>query len=477
MDFSLTDTIVAVATPLRGGIRGVLRLSGPATLDCLRPAFTGPEGWDQSPTSHCWSGTLQLNPYPATSTAAETSARSVSPTIGLPGTLYVWPTRASFTRQPSAEFHTLGSPPLLEAALETLCRCGARLAQPGEFTLRAFLAGRIDLTQAEAVLGVIDARSDHQLRSALDQLAGGLAKPLHRLRDQLLNLLADLEAGLDFVDEDLAFISPARLLAELTESHAEVDRLATQLSEKQLAADSGTVVLYGRPNVGKSTIWNQLAGEGRAIVSDRPGTTRDYLVARVRHGQIPWVLVDTAGVDTPDQLDAAAHHAQTQTHHVTTRAVLKLLCLDASRPLDDWEVAELRRDDPQRMIVVNKTDCQPLETWRRCTQIDVSPDLAISGLSADAAARIAAAVERRLMSSVPDEPLAAVASTAARCRESLALAAQRLAEAQVWAERRAGDELVAAAVRASIDALGQVLGAVYTDDLLDRIFSRFCIGK
>ena len=198
---SLDDTIAAIASPPGGGARGIVRLSGPGLRACLeecfRPSPPAPLATLTRPTAVpglCWLRGLAAP---------------------LPGELFLWPGKRSYTGQPVAEIHTLGSPPLVEALLRTVCAAGARLAEPGEFTLRAFLAGRIDLTQAEAVLGVIDAADPGQLRAALVQLAGGLARPLHRLRDELLDLLADLEANLDFAEEDAPPLPPGQLLARL----------------------------------------------------------------------------------------------------------------------------------------------------------------------------------------------------------------------------------------------------------------------
>src|SRR3954454_5157463 len=196
MAFDLDDTIAAIATASGGGLRGIVRISGPKSVE-IAAGFMGAELSESLPT--CRRATMHLPRE-----------------LGLvPMTLYLWPTTSSYTRQPSAELHLPGSPPILEAGLEAVCQAGARLARPGEFTLRSFLAGRLDLTQAEAVLGVIDADSRQELESALAQLAGGVARPLRALREQLLDLLAQLEAGLDFVDEDIEFIAAAELKRQL----------------------------------------------------------------------------------------------------------------------------------------------------------------------------------------------------------------------------------------------------------------------
>src|SRR3990172_2764488 len=194
MSYPLDDTIVAIASPPGGGARGILRLSGPDVRTCLAKVFRADDGrqWPAITRASVTAGSLLLE----------------GPIAPLPCDLYLWPNRRSYTGQPTAEIHTFGSPPLLEAALGALCRSGGRLAEPGEFTLRAFLSGRLDLTRAEAVLGAVDAADSAQFDVALAQLAGGLADPLYRLREDLLDLLAHLEAGFDFAGEDLPFITP-----------------------------------------------------------------------------------------------------------------------------------------------------------------------------------------------------------------------------------------------------------------------------
>jgi tRNA modification GTPase len=380
--------------------------------------------------------------------------------------------------------HTFGSPPLLEAACRTLCEAGARPAEPGEFTLRAFLAGRIDLTQAEAVLGVIDARGQLELRAALAQLAGGLAAPLASLRESLLELLAHLEAGLDFVEVDIAFITAEELDSQLAAAEEKVRRVAAQMVGRSRSGDEPRVVLGGWPNVGKSSLLNALAGAEAAIVSDLPGTTRDYVGVRTRLDGLECRLIDTAGVDVSlgdethndgeagDKAVAAAvaRAAQSRTEQQAGDADLVLFCLDASRPLNDWERGELTASpNTARLCVLTKSDL-PRRSDLHTEAISTSSR---SGAGLDALRR---AIRRELEISLASDA-ARVAATALRCRESLRLAAEGLARARDLACHELGEELVAAEVRAALNELGQVVGAVYTDDLLDRIFSRFCIGK
>ena len=462
MLYDLRDTIVAVASPPGGAARGIVRLSGPRVVDLMAAAVDGLGPAEtlvaRGPATH--RGTLRLTRW----------ARD------LPALVYLWPTWRSYTRQPAAELHTLGSPPLLSAAVDEFCRHGARPAAPGEFTLRAFLAGRIDLTQAEAVLGVIDAHGEQQLAAALAQLAGGLAGPLSALRESLLDLLARLEAGLDFAAEDIELITAGEIAAELAAAAGQVESVATQIGSRGESSDVVRVVLVGRPNAGKSSLFNALAGT-LAIVSDQPGTTRDYLTARLDFGGVPCELVDTAGVESAG--DGLASRAQSQSRSQAARAQITLLCLDSSSSPDavQHELSAAAERSGQ-IVVFTKHD---LSGWRGSKIPADFSRLATAVVETSVrTGRGMDALRRQigeLAQSVTVGDGSSVAATAARAAHSVRAAAEALARARTLNDRHQGEELIAAEVRLALDELGKVSGAVTTDDVLDRIFSRFCIGK
>jgi tRNA modification GTPase len=459
----LDDTIAAVASPPGGAARGIVRLSGPGLRTCLEDCFR--------PAPH-----VSL-PVLARPTAVPGFCWAAGIAAPLPCELYLWPGRRSYTGQPVAEIHTLGSPPLLDALLHTVCAAGARPAEPGEFTLRAFLAGRIDLTQAEAVLGVIDAADPAQLHVALTQLAGGLARPLHRLHEELLNLLAELEAGLDFADEDLPLISADELLARLDEAAAAVAGLLGQMASRQETGDLVRVVLAGPPNSGKSSLFNALAGAA-ALVSDQPGTTRDYLTAELDLDGVRCELVDTAGIGaaqtSPDFVSGdSCTVAQAVSRQQQQQADVRVICLDASRPAADWDRPEpLAAGAGQQILVLTKIDLPGPGPGPRP---EISPP-AIPTSSRTGAGLVALRAELRrcVLASRGGQ---SVAAPAARCRQSLSLAAECLARGRQLVVCKAGEELTAAEVRAALEEIGKVAGVVHADDVLDRIFSRFCIGK
>jgi tRNA modification GTPase len=470
--FSCDETIAAVASAAGGAARGIVRLSGPDVRACLDRCFqpSDVQGWAEAARPTVFAGYLAL---------ADGRAR-------LECDVYFWPGTRSYTRQPAAEVHTLGSPPLLEAVLAKLAACGARPARPGEFTLRAFLAGRIDLTQAEAVLGVIDAADGRQLADALEQLAGGLAGPLHALRGELLDLLAHLEAGLDFADEGIQFITPQALGAALAQATGQVTELLERMTGRTHVGETARVVLVGAPNVGKSTLFNALAGRDAALVSPLAGTTRDYLVAPLDLGGLRCELVDTAGHDPVcgDELSAAAGVAASRQ---AGQADVQIFCLDATRLPSIWEQGQLvGQPRTARLVVWTKADAEDInaiQQGRESIKRLPSPFLAglddrlcVSALSGTGLDRLRSRL-RQTLAELQSPDCRAVAGTAARSRASLVAAAEALSEAQELVASAAGEELVSAELRIALQALGEVAGTMYTDDVLDRIFSRFCIGK
>ena len=472
--YHLGDTICAIASAPGGAARGIVRLSGSGVLGVVEACF-------RADSSQCLGDSTRPSVVAGAILLPGPSARGACES--LPAEIYFWPTERSYTREPVAEIHTLGSPPLLAALLAALCAAGARPAEPGEFTLRAFLAGRLDLTQAEAVLGLIDADGGRQFEVALAQLAGGLARPMAALRESLLDLLAELEAGLDFVEEDIEFISQAELRDRLGDAARAVAELAARMSLRTEVAETFRAVLIGWPNVGKSSLFNRLsAGAPASLVSDVPGTTRDYLVAwldEARGGVARRCqLIDTAGVESSRAADSPGGMAQRSAGQQADAADVLVVCLDSTRPLNTWEQSQIATAaERPRLLVLTKCDAP------RGLRVDGFDPLAsadtileTSALSGTGLEALREAIQALAACGSPGEG-SVVAATATRSRESLRLAADALARAAAANSQRLGEELIAAEVRLALAEIGKVVGAVYTDDILDRVFSRFCIGK
>jgi len=458
-------TIVAIASAPGPAARGIVRSSGPEALVVLAKIFSPADAapLDEPSAPHVVRGTLRLVDFP-----------------GLSAEVLIWPTARSYTRQPLVEIHLLGSTPLLSAVLAEMCRHGARLAQPGEFTLRSFLAGRLDLAQAEAVLGVIDARDADDLQAALDQLAGGLSRPLAALREALVELLAHLEAGLDFVEEGIRFISREEIQKQLDEAGAIVARITEQLTGRDRRDALPVVVLTGSPNVGKSSLFNALAEGTQALVANEPGTTRDYLTARFDLDGVGCLLTDTAGVE-PDVATGQAISDQAQQLGARQRrhSDTQLLCLDATRPLNAWERQALSANPAMpRLVVLTKCDAGgEVESKREelASVGFVGITLATSAKTGQGLTPLRQALRTTLAQT--NRGSSATFWTADRCRESLRGAVDALVRAAELNRTAAGEELIGAELRGALDELGAVVGVVYTEDILGRIFSRFCIGK
>ncbi len=436
------DTITALSTPAGPGARAIVRISGPASTAVLARLFTASQ---------------PLVPGQRALLSGHLCLPGLAP---LPADVYYWAAPHSYTGQDLAEIHMLSSPPLIEFLIAQLLQSGCRAAQPGEFTLRAFLAGKLDLTRAEAVHAVIESGSRDELKHALKQLAGGMARPLQELRDDLLNLLADVEADLDFADEDIRFVQQEEMLHRLGKALAQVTLLGKQIHQRGLAERVFRVVLTGRPNAGKSSLFNALAGAD-ALVSPVPGTTRDYLVRRLHLGEALIELIDTPGWQA--ELGTIESQAQRLAREQTEQADLLLLCLEAGNPLTPEEETMCRQPHPPVLAIATKSDLVN-------PQNDITATSAVTGVGLDSLRSLLGERAQRLK-----QP--ALAPSLSRCRHHVESCLEQLRRAHGIVLFEEQPELLALELRGALEQLGEMVGIIYTEDLLDRIFSRFCIGK
>lgn len=439
------DTIAALSSATGSGGRAILRLSGPQAFP-IAAALAG--------IASCFN--------PATRFHREATLRLPGLHSPLAVALSLWPGPHTLTGQDLVEIHMLAAPPLVELLLAELFKAGARAAQPGEFTMRAFLAGKLDLPRAEAVLGVIEANSRDELKQALEQLAGGVSGPLREVREDLLNLLADVEAALDFADEDIQFVEEGTLLTRITKALALLTNLRRRLEQRAVSGRVVRVVLAGRPNAGKSSLFNALSLSSTALVSPEPGTTRDYLTRRLMIDEVILDLVDTAGWHPAK--GTIESQAQDLRHEQMEQADLILLCLEAGHePTAEERTWALRTEPPAVLCVATKCDLAP-------------PGEGLLATSARAGSGLDV-LRQKLAEGVRAHRPSALAPSLSRCRGHLDSCLEHLRQAHQTALFQNPPELLALALRESLEELGAVAGAVYTDDLLDRIFSRFCIGK
>lgn len=506
MTLRLDDTIAALASAPGAGGRGIVRISGADVKRIVSQHFVPRDAccWETSQRAARHSGEWRLS--------VDVPWQDVPFRDGLrlPVDICLWPTSRSYTGQPLAELHLISSPPLLEALLMQLTRSGCRAARPGEFTLRAFLAGRLDLLQAEAVLGVIDAADHEELELALRQLAGGISHQIAALRSDLLDLLSDLEAGLDFVDEDIEFVSREQLSRRIVLAQQTVSALCDQAQRRLTSSSRPKVVLAGLPNAGKSTLLNALCGQSAALVSEVRGTTRDYLCCPLDRDGLHVDLIDTAGWD--ESVSGIEAVAQQMRHEQWQQADLIVWCSDLSADVtslgeDERSFTELLREDRSTLRIGTKVDVMPQNTSLPHTRIGgegVSSNVCETlgpvtlTLSPEAVARGPDEVSKPLLSVSAtnglglDELCSRIAATlaadsrgqrqwlgmtAARCQDSLLMARDALSRTANAAALGLSDDLIVIELRDVLEHLGHIVGAVYTDDVLDRVFSKFCIGK
>ena len=443
------DTIAAIATPPgRGGI-GIVRVSG-TSLDALIEGVAG------------------RVPMPRVATLAPFRDASGAPIDE--GLVLYFPAPHSYTGESVVEFHGHGGPAVMRLLLGRCVALGARIAEPGEFTKRAFLAGRLDLAQAESVADLIEAATSTAARAAARSLAGEFSRDVHALVEALIELRVYTEATLDFPEEDVEFLRAGDVVVRLEALQRELANVRSQARTGALLRDGLTVVLVGRPNVGKSSLLNRLAREEAAIVTPIPGTTRDPVERRVEVAGIPLTVVDTAGLrETTDEVERIGIE---RTWAAVERADLAVLIVDArDSSLPDEDRAILARIPSQvpRIIVHNKSDLANIAP--RATANDVWV-CARDGTGVDLLERAALGLVG-VSGGTEDTYLARerhVAALAAAASHVEAALAQALSVAPAI-------ELLAEELRAAQQALSSITGEFAADDLLGAIFGRFCIGK
>jgi tRNA modification GTPase len=452
---STTETIAAIATPPGQGGVGIVRISGSSVWKIADAIFQSAER-----PSLAQGGTFLHGSVIAA------DGTEIDEALCL-----IFRAPKSYTGEDTVEIQGHGGPVVLKKILRRCLDAGARMAEPGEFTKRAFLNGKMDLVQAEAVADLIHAQSDRAAKAALEQLEGGLSKQFNALYGGLMETAADIETTLDFVEDELPGDVFPNLGKKLDESFRSLEILLATWDEGRLLREGARVVIMGRPNAGKSTLFNALLGHDRAIVTELPGTTRDILEETFVLDGIPLRILDTAGLRETECLIEQEGIRRARAH--SAAADIALYLIDSSQPVSAEDTEHLARLNPERTVVVlNKADRKITNNRYPLSTIQMVETSLITGAGID---EVKTAISAKL-GGISHAPAHAVISE--RHRNLLETARVELIQAR---EKVADGELGAAPaaehLRAALEALGQVTGRVYHNELLNNIFSRFCIGK
>lgn len=453
------DTIVAISTALGPAAIAVIRLSGPnATALADRVVRIRRGRVSELPTHTLRRGEIYAD--------QELIDQVLVSVMRAPG---------SYTGEDVVEISCHGTLLVARRIVELLIKNGARPAEPGEFTKRAFLNGKLDLTQAEAVMDVISARTDRARAAASRILAGSLSRELESVRNLLLEALAYVEAHLDFPEEDIWQEQVAFVRCRIEEAHQKIVHLLGSAKEGRILREGLRVAILGRPNVGKSSLLNSLAGFDRAIVTPIPGTTRDVLEETISVKGIPIILADTAGIRK------ARGHVEKlgieKTKAALSASDLILHVVDRSRPLHEEDLSIWREYACTRkpaILVLNKADLRP--RFEMPTELMALPAVIVSCKQAQGLDKLCAQIELQAGVSHASN-LESEVFINQRHETLLTKAQNELGLAGEWIETMGCNELVAQQLRRAVDAVGEIAGKVTTDDLLDSIFSKFCIGK
>jgi tRNA modification GTPase len=451
------DTIIALATPPGRSAIALIRLSGRDALPLLRSVLIEP---DYFPTA----------------------AHTVLKNLKDPGTealidralVTFFEQPHSFTGEDVVEISCHGSPVVVRQLLDTLLALGARMAGPGEFSLRALGSGKLNLSQAEAIRDLINAQTDAAASQALRQLGGELSNSLQSMKDRLLEIIVLLESAVEFVEDDLPQMQTDSVMKTIRELVVEIARMAASYDAGHLLRDGFKVTLVGRPNTGKSSLFNTLLRTDRAIVTDVPGTTRDTLSELLNIGGLPVVLTDTAGVrESDNQIEGIGVE---RTRRAMADADLLLHVLDGSQNLEseDYELLRLT-SNRKRIVAVNKSDLPGFRVDHAAKLDDAEKVIKVSAKEAEGLDDLRAAITEPFVSVTAGD--AGLLITDARHHDLLLRAQAELESARSVLEKGSSEELVLVGLHNALRYLGEITGETTAEDVLSRIFSTFCIGK
>ena len=465
--FPNDETIVAISTPPGQGGIGIVRLSGPASISIADQLFKPAHGRRVSDLeSHTLTYGQIIDP--------DNRQLIDQSLIGL------MRTPRSYTMEDTVEFNCHGGQSVLRQVVELTIRYGAKVAEPGEFTKRAFLNGRLDLAQAEAVADLINAKTELSRQAAANQLVGRLSEQIYELNDQIADLLAEVEATVDFPDEELDLLDRGTINHKASLISDTIKQILQTSNNGRLLREGLKIAILGKPNVGKSSLLNELLAIDRAIVTEIPGTTRDTIEETWQLKGLPIQLVDTAGIrQTNDLVEKIGIEKSTS---LLQAANLILLVVDASRPLDENDQYLLKLVEPkQTLFVLNKIDL-PIETSAEELsdkfsdgKTNISPIIVKTSILDSIGIK---ELEEQILAIVMETDLSqSVLVTNVRHQEALQNAQNSVSQAIDSIQADMAAEFIALDLRGALDSLGDIVGHTTSDDILGRIFSQFCIGK
>ncbi|MBI4550261.1 MAG: tRNA uridine-5-carboxymethylaminomethyl(34) synthesis GTPase MnmE [Candidatus Omnitrophica bacterium] len=455
------DTVCAISTPVGEGGIGVIRLSGGRALEIADHFFQTRSG-------------RRLREFPSHTVhfglVKDGRGKVLDEVIGV---FYRGP--KSYTGEDVVEISAHGGMKVLQEILQALIRAGARQAEPGEFTKRAFLNGRIDLAQAEAVMDLIRAKTELSREQACRQLQGEFSRQVRKLREDLLKIAAHVEAYVDFPEDDLEVYSQPEFLEKLNGASAKISAMLDSYERGAVLKDGVLCVIAGRPNVGKSSLLNALLDRDRAIVTDLPGTTRDALEEQLDIGGLLVRIVDTAGIRQGTEAVEALGVERTRRYLAEAQLVLFMLEAPAGVTAEDLQIFEEIRKK-KYILVVNKIDLPGGED--RADLGVFSPEARPVYLSVRTKEGLKD-LEKRILETAAAERFQSegVAVTRVRHKQALEKCREALRKAREGFEKRLSLEFIAFDLREAMDRLGEIVGEIYTEDLLDVVFREFCIGK
>ncbi len=467
----LEDTIAAPATPIGEGGIGIVRISGLEALAIADKIFIAKDGAKPSKYE-----TYTVHYGHIVDISTKNEKRKTKNEIIDEVLLTVMRAPKSYTKEDVIEINCHGGIEAVKNVLGLVMKHGARLAEPGEFTKRAFLNGRIDLTQAEAVLDVIRAKTEGSLRAAMGQLNGRLSKDVCGILDELINIASHIEAAIDFPEEQLDIINEENLAGRMKELTDRVEYLIDSFNEGVVLREGILAVICGKPNVGKSSLMNLLLKRDRVIVAPVPGTTRDAVEEMINIGGLPIRLVDTAGIGVTE--DALYKESAKRSRTYIARADIALLMLDAASQIDEEDLAIIRMvEDKKKVVIINKIDLnrkidrKSIESlFRKDPVIEISVE----------EKRNIGHLERKVLDTVWSgkftQAETAIVSNA-RHKELLDKAFNNMLSVRRLMGESSHPELIAVDLKEAIFNLGLIIGKSVSDEVLDRVFENFCIGK